>query len=119
MMTTGCSHKVSLSMTPCMRGSALPLRSATTGRPKLHDAHGDERHDCAAELRRSVPDLAEDRLYQFRRAGRADRPHASCRGRRKEMGRRSQIPACAEFLHASARAGGAEAGHLSWLAAAW
>ena len=71
-------------------------------------------------LRRAVPRgaarLAEDRPRQFRRAGRADRAHASRAGRGEALDRRDAIPARAELLHAAARPRGAAARDLCRLA---
>ena len=78
----------------------------------------DPRRRRAAELRRGVQGLAQDRLPVVRRAGRPDRHDASRRGRREEMDRRAAVPARAELLRAVAGAGGAEARDLYRLAAA-
>ena len=67
-------------------------------------------------LRRGLALLAEARLHQLRRAGRADRHHAQRTGRTPPLDQREAFPACAELLHAAARARGAAAGHLHRLA---
>jgi hypothetical protein len=46
-----------------------------------HDGNVGDPDDCPAQLWRSFPRLAENRLHQFRRTGRADRVDASHRGR--------------------------------------
>ena len=51
--------------------------------------------------------------------GRPDRDDAPHAGRREKVGRRAAVPACAQFLHAAAGAGGAKARDLYRLAAAW
>ena len=75
-------------------------------------------HSLADLLRRGIPPVDEDRLAQFRRAGRADRAHASRAGRAPALDQRSAIPACAQLLHAAARPGGAAARDLHRLAPA-
>ena len=87
--------------------------AAQAARPSLLRA----RRQLAA-FRRGLPRLAEDRLHQLRRAGRPDRHDAPHAGRREKVDRRAALPACAEFLHAAAGTGGAEARHLHWLGAA-
>ena len=77
------------------------------------------RHKREADVCRVFQGLVEDRLHQFRRTGRPDRDDASHRGRREKMDRRAAFPARAQFQHADAGAGGAEARDLYRLAAAW
>ena len=83
-----------------------------------HDDGQTNRHAGFAELRRGLPRLAQDRLHQFRRAGRPDRHDAPHAGRREKVDRRAAFPARAQFLHAAAGAGGAEARDLHRLGAA-
>ena len=69
-------------------------------------------------FREALARLAEDRARQFRRAGRADRPHAPRARGGEALDRREAVPACAELLHAAARPRGAAARDLCRLAAA-
>src|SRR5262245_52551425 len=103
----------------CSPGCVLPWKSGIIGLPKRRDPHDDYGNDCPVELWRDLHGLAQNRLHQFWRPGRADRPNASCCRRRKEMGGRIAFPACFEFLHAAPRPGGAKACDLSGLVAAW
>ena len=85
-----------------------------------HD-EGQDRKPTArsvAEFQRGLPRLAQDRLHQFRRAGRPDRHDAPNAGRREKVDRRAAFPARAQFLHAAAGARGAEARDLHRLGAA-
>src|SRR3990167_2599122 len=75
---------------------------------------------CAArrQLARSLLVLAQARADQLRRAGWADRDHASGVGGEAPLAVRATFSACAELLHAAAGARGAAAGHLYRLVAA-
>ena len=68
------------------------------------------------ELWRSAEVLAQARLHQLRRAGRADRDHAPRTGGAEALDLGAALPACAQLLHALARPRGAAAGHLHRLA---
>ena len=67
-------------------------------------------------LREALSLLAEARLHQLRRAGRADRDHAQRAGRAPALDQRAALPARAQLLHAAARPRGAAARHLHRLA---
>ena len=69
-------------------------------------------------VRRGAPRLGPDRRAELRRPGRADRGHAPHPGRGEALDRRAALPACAQLLHAAARARGAAADGLHRLAAA-
>ena len=61
--------------------------------------------------------MAEDQFAELWRPRRPDCRHAPASCGRAEMGQRAAVPPCAEFLHASSRAGGAAAHDISGLAA--
>jgi hypothetical protein len=87
-------------------------RSTVTG---THE----RRARAAAAARRLLAGLsllAAARLHQLRRAGRADRDHASRAGRGATLDLGGPFPACAQLLHAAARPRGAAAGDLHRLA---
>ena len=71
---------------------------------------------CSGEFLGRVSLLAQARLHQLRRAGRADRDHARRAGGAPALDQRAPLPARAQLLHAAARPRGAAARHLHRLA---
>ena len=105
------------STTPSIAGRATPRRRPTTGPRRGPTA--DERTEAGvSDPRRGDAGLDADRASVLRRAGRADRGDAPHPRRGEALARRRALPACAQLLHAAARAGGAAARDLHRLAAA-
>src|SRR5438105_5566689 len=99
-----------------MRGAAprpMEPASATAGL-RRHD-RGTRRTD----LSRGAALLAEARLRELRRPGRADRDHAPRACRASSLDLRAALPARAQLLHAAPRPRGATARDLHRLAPAW
>src|SRR5207248_1412739 len=93
---------------------SLHLRSPICGRYGKPSRIG---HTATRRLVRcGAARLAAGRGDVVRRAGGANCRHAPHHRRRKEMGRREPVPACAELLHAVAGARGAAAGDVYRLA---
>ena len=69
-----------------------------------------------ADVSRGARLVAEARLHQLRRAGRADRRHAPGAGRAAPLDLGTPLPARARLLHGAAGTGGAAAGDLHRLA---
>ena len=103
------------------RDFSLPgLHRQAVSRPSagnLMDAfHGHAARPHSRLLRRSPALLAQARLHQLWRTGRADCHHAPRAGGAAPLDQREALPARAELLHAAARPRGAAAGHLHRLA---
>ena len=107
-----------------LRRAVRLVPSRNRGAPQLAGEGGRGMNAAVSRARRRLarrgdPRLRQDRAVVVRRAGRPDRADAPCPRRRKALARRGAVPACAELLHAVARARGDAACDLCGLAAAW
>src|SRR5690349_1961468 len=96
--------------------AAASTRSWSAGSSDARSGEGAGAVGAAPDARRGDPNLGEDRVSVLRRTGRPDRLDAQGAGRGASLDRRGALPACAELLHAPARAGGTATRRLYRLA---